>query len=96
MPDGPDNGRSCVFSSEADALAWAREEYAPESFDPANFRYLPVPSWHDPDPSPMHWMTDALLPLCEGSESPYTRMVPVWEDVTCSACLQRRGSAKEG
>jgi hypothetical protein len=48
MPDGPDNGRACVFSSEAQALAWAREAYVPECFDPQNFRFLPIPLWGDP------------------------------------------------
>jgi hypothetical protein len=48
MPDGPDNGRTCVFSSEEAALEWARSEWAPDSFTRAHFRCLPVPNWGEP------------------------------------------------
>jgi hypothetical protein len=46
-PEGPDNGRGCVFSSEAAALAWARAEY---DLPPSHFHFLPIPTWPDPPP----------------------------------------------
>jgi len=47
LPAGPENGRHCMFSSEASARAWIASEW-PEDADEYHFRFLPIPEYPPP------------------------------------------------